>query len=196
MKGIETVAVEFELTPEDWEDVNAVHLFDSSLQRRALGRSRVAIGLLFATLAALMALLGFGMGAVVFGAGALAMPALMGPMHEHAQRRALRKMAEEGISVGTFGRHRIEVRSDGLFHATHAYETLLRWHAIQEVKSRDGHFLVYFGPNAFLPIPDTAFPNAETLRRFADAFYERVGPRRGNVEGAADHRLEAGVPRS
>lgn len=42
---------EFELTPEDWEDVNAEHLFDSILHQQLVGRTRVVSLLLFLTLA-------------------------------------------------------------------------------------------------------------------------------------------------
>jgi hypothetical protein len=171
--GIARAVAEFELTPEDWEDVNAVHLFESRLHREQLGRVRGASALLFVTLALLTLLLGFGSGALMFGAAALIFPVFVGPMQRRAQRQALRKLTAQGIANGTFGHHTVEVRDEGLFHSTHAYESLFRWHAIDRVKEKDGNFLVYIGPNAFLPIPATAFPDSAALRRFADAFYER-----------------------
>ena len=174
MTDIAKAVAEFELTPEDWEEVNAVHLFDSPLHHQLVGRTRVVSALLFLTLAALSLLLGFAVGAIMFGATALAAPALIGPLHQHAQRRALRKLGEQGISNGTFGHHRVEVRDAGLFHVTDAYESLIRWHAIEDVKQKADNFFVYTGPNAFLPIPVTAFPDSESLRHFADAFYERL----------------------
>lgn len=169
---------EFELTPEDWEEVNAVHLFDSPLHDQLVGKTRVVSALLFMTLAALCLLLGTTVGAVMFGTAGLVVPVFIRPMHQQAQRRALRKLGEQGISNGTFGHHRVEVRDEGLFHSTDAYESLIRWHAIEEVKEKADHFFVYTGPNAFLPIPVTAFPDAESLRRFADEFFERMAKHR------------------
>jgi len=174
---------EFELTPEDWEDVNAMHLFDSPLHHQLVGRTRVVSLLLFMTLAALSLLLGYAVGAIMFGATGLVVPALIGPMHRHAQRRALRKLGEQGISNGTFGHHRVEVREEGLFHATHAYESLIRWHAIEDVKEKAGNFFVYTGANAFLPIPVTAFPDSESLRHFADEFFGQMAKHRQVDEG-------------
>lgn len=173
MTGIARAVAEFELTPEDWEDVNAVHLFESRLHREQLGRVRGASALLFVTLALLTLLLGWGSGALMFAAAALIFPVFVGPMQRRAQRQALRKLTEQGIANGTFGHHTVEVRDEGLFHSTHACESLFRWHAIDRVKEKDGNFLVYIGPNAFLPIPATAFPDSAALRRFAHAFYER-----------------------
>lgn len=178
MNGIARAVAEFELTPEDWEDVNAVHLFESALHGHIVRKTRVLAGLLFLTLALLCLVLGSAWAAMLFGTAGLAVPTLVGPSHRSAQRRALRKLTQQGIANGTFGPHRVEVRDDGLFHATHAYESLFRWHAIEEVKERNGHFLVYIGPNAFLPIPATAFPDSKSLRGFADAFYERMAQAR------------------
>ena len=192
MTEIAKAVAEFELTPEDWEEMNAVHLFDSSLHHQLVGRTRVVSVLLFMTLAALSLLLGFTIGAIIFGATGLVVPALIGPMHRHAQRRALRKLGEQGISNGTFGHHRVEVRDEGLFHATHAYESLIRWHAIEEVKEKADSFFVYTGPNAFLPIPVTAFPDSDSLRGFADAFFEQMAKHRGVDPGGAQRALDDG----
>lgn len=139
MTEIARATAEFELAPEDWEEVNAVHLFDSTLHRQVFGRTRVVSARLFLTLAALCLLLGFASGAILFGAASLVLPVLIGPLHERAQRRAPRKLTKKGIAKGTFGPHRVEVRDEGLFHATHGYESLFRWHAIDEVKEAGGN---------------------------------------------------------
>ena len=177
METIAVAAVEYELTPEDWEEVNALHLFESGLYSRALRQTRVLTALLFATLALFSLVLGSGWTAALFVLAALGVPGLIGPAQRRAQRRALRALTQQGIANGTFGRHRVEVRDEGLFHATSAFESLFRWHGIEEVRERNGNFLVYIGPNAFLPIPATAFGDSRSLRQFADAFYARVGQR-------------------
>lgn len=172
----------YELTPEDWEEVNAVHLFESELYKEALKNGRILGTLLFFTLAALCALLGFSAGAFMAGATGLVFPALAGPIQRSAQRRALRKLGEEGVANGMFGQHRVEVREEGLFHATSAHETLIRWHAIEDVREKGDHFFIYMGPNAFVPVPITAFPDSTSLRAFADKFFERMSSARDAPE--------------
>jgi hypothetical protein len=165
---------DFELTPEDWTAVNAAHFFDSPLYREATRKGRFVGGALFAALAALSFVQGSGETALLFAIGVVAFPLVIGPLQRRAQRTSLRKLGDQGIAHGTFGRHRVEVREAGLFHGTDAYESIIRWHAIDRVVEKAGHFFVYIGPNAFIPIPVTGFPDAEKLRRFADAFYDRI----------------------
>ena len=167
---------EFEITPEDWEEVNAVHLFDGPLHEELVRNTR-----------AVSFLLGWTVGSVLFIAAGLVIPVFVRPLQEHAQRSALKKLGRQGVSNGTFGRHRVEVREEGLLHQTDAFDVLVRWHAIDEVKERSDHIFIYTGPNAFLPIPVTAFPDSASLRTFADAFFARMARARevrlsGSVE--------------
>ena len=178
---------EFEITPEDWEEVNAVHLFDGPLHEELVRNNRAVSFLLLAALAALSFLLGWTVGSVLFIAAGLVIPVFVRPLQEHAQRSALKKLGRQGVSNGTFGRHRVEVREEGLLHQTDAFDVLVRWHAIDEVKERSDHIFIYTGPNAFLPIPVTAFPDSASLRTFADAFFARMARARevrlsGSVE--------------
>ena len=167
-------AADFELTPEDWEEVNAVHLLGTSLFAEQVTSARVLVFLLFMILATLMVVLGSTLGAVLFGATSLVAPLMVGPLQEKAQRQSLKKMGEQGISAGTFGHHRIEVREEGLYHETSAYEVLMRWHAIADVKDHGNYLFVYTGTHAFIPIPTTAFPDQASFRRFADAFMRKA----------------------
>lgn len=166
--------VDFEITPEDWEEVNAEHVFASPIYREATRSVRVIVGLLVLTLAVLTFVLGSSSTAFFFLLAAPPLVAGVGPLTRSSQRESLRKLARQGIGNGIFGSHRVEVRPEGLFHATDAYECLLRWHSIERVEEMAGHFFVYTGPNAFLPIPVTAFRDAESLRDFADAFQARM----------------------
>jgi hypothetical protein len=170
-------AAEFELTPEDWQEVNVEHFFDSPLFKEASENTRVIVGLLFVALALFSLVTGSMLGALAFALTGPGVVAAVGPIQRHAQRESMRKLSQQGVSNGLFGPHRVEIREDGLFHATDAYESLIRWHAIEEVRERAGHFFVYTGPNAFLPIPVTAFHDAEHLRAFSDAFHERMARR-------------------
>lgn len=167
-------AIEFELTPEDWEEVNAAHLFDSVHHAETLKNARIIGGLLMATLAVLCFLMGFSLGGLLFAIAGPPFVYAIGPLQRRAQRDALAKLSKEGIAHGIFGRHRVEVREDGLFHQSSAMETLIRWHAVDEVVERSGHFFVYTGPHAFIPIPTTAFPDSASLRAFSDGFHRHL----------------------
>lgn len=167
-------SADYELTPEDWEEVNAVHVFENPIYKEQVKNLRVLGSLIFVVLGLLSFLLGYVPGAFLCGIAALIAPVLAGPLQQKAQRQALKKMTEQGISHGTFGPHHVEVRPEGFYHKSSAYQALYRWHAIDEVKERDGWFFVYMGANAFLPIPAEAFPDAASLRDFADDFYARV----------------------
>jgi hypothetical protein len=171
-------AVEFEFTPEDWESVNADHLSRSPLQKKALRQAQTVFVAGFGLMGVLSLLAGLGFMALVWAIGGLSMGALIGPIHRSSQRKALRKLGVDGVANGTFGPHRVEVRSDGLVDRTPDSEWVVRWHAIERVTEHDGTLLVYNGPNSFLPIPRTAFRDSETLRSFADGFYRRLNAAR------------------
>jgi hypothetical protein len=168
-------AVEFELTPEDWEDANLAHLKASRLQKQAIGKTRTLFVALFAMLAAMTLLVGEPLAALMLGFAGIGMSALTRPLHEHNLRRAVRRLGRDGVANGTFGPHRVAVTAEGLVNATPSYEWLVRWAAVEEVRLQDGMFLIYIGPNAFMVIPESAFPDGATTRAFADAFYSHAG---------------------
>lgn len=182
-------SVDFELTPEEWEEVNAAHLFASKHYDELIANARKVGGLLFVTLAALCFLMGFTMGAVLFAVSMPPFVYMVGPLQRQAQRKALAKLSEEGVAHGLFGPHRVEVREEGLFHRSSAMETLIRWHAVDDVVEREGHFFIYTGANSFLPIPVTAFADAEQLRAFSDGFHRHLA-------GAKEHGRLASPARS
>jgi len=167
-------AIEFELTPEDWEDANLAHLRSSRLQQQAVGRMRAAFLGLFGLMAAMIALTGLPVAAMAVAFAGIGMTALTRPLHERNLRIAVRKLGKDGLANGTFGPHRVAVTEEGLVNATPSYEWLVRWSAVEEVRLEDGMFRVYIGPNSFMAIPESAFPDAATTRAFADAFYGRV----------------------
>lgn len=177
MSTAHTPTAEFELTPEDWQEVNVEHFFESPLFREASEKTRIVVGLLFVTLALFAVVSGSMLAALAFALTGPAVVAAVGPLQRSAQRESMRKLSQQGVSNGLFGPHRVEVRDEGLFHATEAYESLIRWHAIEDVRERGGHFFIYTGPNAFLPVPVTAFRDSTHLREFSDAFHERMARR-------------------
>lgn len=165
------IAVEFELTPEEWVEVSMEHTWRS----RQLRESRRTVRWLVVAIFVLLALLSLLDGATGFallwllGGGVLL--AALDPLLRSSQRKALWKFAATGIANGMFGRHRVELRPEGMVDVTDGYEWLTRWRAIERVEDTEGSFLVYTGPNACLPIPHSAFRDSASLRQFADTFY-------------------------
>lgn len=179
-----TVAVEFDLTPEEWVEVALEHNRRSPMYRSAIRSGQRSFGLLVVLLALLGLLNGYGLFAMTFlfvGAG---VTVFLPRIFERSHRKQYEKLAREGIQNGMFGTHRIELLDEGVLDDTDAYRKLTRWHAIERVAEGPGAFLIYLGSDAFLPIPHSAFRDAETLRAFADRFFERVGKGQGVGEGS------------
>lgn len=165
------VAVEFELTPEDWVDVSIQHAWRSKPLAEARRMVRFLLIAIFALLMVLFLLQGSTALAVtvLFAGGVLL--AVLDPLLRSSQRGQLRKVAAAGLAHGTFGRHRVELRPEGMLDITDSYQWLTRWHAIDRVGEGHGAFLIYTGPNALLPIPHSAFRDGASLRQFSEAFY-------------------------
>jgi len=180
----EVVAVEFELTPEEWIEVSLEHAMKSPLVKQARRMVRVFLGLLVILAAWLSAVTGAPSAALMWLLAGFVVMAFMGPLLRSAQRRQITKYADTGITNGMFGPHRVELRPEGILDSTEGYEWLTRWPSIERVEDGEGCFLIYTGPNALLPIPHTAFPDAEALRQFSRAFFalkrdddkKRLGP--------------------
>lgn len=182
---LEPVAVEFELTPEEWIEVSVQHSSNSAEVREAQRTVQWLVGALIA-LATLISLLdGSGTAAFLWLLVGLVVMAVMKPALRAGQRRQITKYAQTGITNGMFGPHRVELRPDGLLDSTTEYEWLARWSSIERVEEGQGCLLIYTGPHALLPIPHTAFPDSESLRRFSDAFF-------GYVRGAKEPRAALG----
>lgn len=179
-----TIAVEFDLTPEEWVELALEHNRRSPMYRNAIRSGQRSFGLLVVLLALLGLLNGYGLFAMTFlfvGAGVTVfLPRIL----ERSHRKQYEKLARQGIQNGMFGTHRIELLDEGVFDDTDAYRKLTRWHAIDRVAEGPGAFLIYLGSDAFLPIPHSAFRDAETLRAFADRFFERVGKGQEVGEGS------------
>jgi hypothetical protein len=177
------VGVSFELTPEEWVEVSLEHTARSEFVRAAMRRIRGLYGAIVG-LGALLAVLGGSppYALVVLLAGGLAF-AFLEPSVRRARRNQFAQFAEKGIANGMFGPHRVELRPEGMLDATEGYEWLTRWSAIDRVEEGEGAFLIYTGPNAFLPIPHSAFRDSATLRRFSETFFSRLEA--GRALGAA-----------
>lgn len=171
----EPVAVEFELTPEEWIEAQAVHLESLPMVTRAI---RTVQGLFLAItvlLGVLELLQGQALLAGLSVALGLAVTPFLPALMRHSQRRQLTKVATRGLAHGTFGPHRLELREEGMLDVTSGYEWLTRWEAIDRVEQAENLFLIYTGPQAYLPVPVSAFPDSAALREFSDAFFARVG---------------------
>ena len=167
----DVIAVEYELTPEEWVAAAADHSWKSDLTQKALRQIRMAFGIVWTLLALLTLVGGNVLGAVVWAVAGAVWTAILPSLTRWSQRRQLGKVSMKGLAHGTFGPHRVELRDEGILDFTPEYEWLIRWSAIDGVKEVDGNFLVYTGPNAFLPIPSSAFRDARTVRAFGDRFF-------------------------
>ena len=136
------VAVEFELTPEDWVDVSMQHAWRSKPLAEARRTVRLLLIAIFALLMVLFLLQGSTALAVtvLFAGGVLL--ALLDPLLRSSQRRQLGKVAAAGLAHGTFGRHRVELRPEGMLDITDSYQWLTRWRAIDRVEEGEGSFLI------------------------------------------------------
>lgn len=183
----ELVSVEFELTPEEWVEVHLQHSSRSPLVRESVRNVRVLLAVLVVLAALLSWLSGSGTAAVTWLLAGGALVALLRPLLRASHRRQFQRFAAMGTANGVFGPHRLELRSDGMLDSTAGYEWLTRWPAIERVEESPGAFLVYTGPNAFLPIPHSAFRDSTTLRRFSDTFYAlREAGRRASLPGGEE----------
>lgn len=170
-EGERTISVEFELTPEEWVEVSLEHASRSPLVGAAVKNVRVIFGLIVVVLGLLFLMLGSAFAAVVWLIlGAMGFAGI-GPLLVRGRKEQYEKYARSGIANGMFGKHRVTISPDGMRDATELYEWLTRWPAIERVENGAGAFLIYTGPNALLPIPHSAFPDAESVRRFGDVFY-------------------------
>lgn len=166
-------SVTFEFTPEDWVAVSVRHYASSGEVRSA---ERTVLGL-FVAIVVLVALLSLINGSSFMALTSLLLggvaAALVPPLLRAGRKKQFTRFAEAGITNGLFGTHLVELREDGILNVTDGYEWLVRWSAVEKVDEGEGSFLVYNGPNSFMVIPHSAFRDSESLRRFADVFYER-----------------------
>lgn len=183
----EAVSLEFELTPEEWIAAQGAHHHQTYVRRGDLQRLQRTAGGLLGVVAVAGLVLGLWVTAVVWSAvGLLYVRAIPGQLKKQT-RVQLGKTAREGVIPGLFGRHRIELRDEGMVDITEGYETTIHWSAVEGVEHVDGLFMIYTGTNSFLPIPESAFVGAEELRAFSDAFHTLRGL---HAEGA----IGAGTP--
>lgn len=166
------VAIEFELTPEDWTTACASHSWNSELTQKAIRKTRTLFAGAWSVLALMQLLAGSALGALGWAVGGVVWVAMLPSLVRWSHRRQLKKISLHGIANGTFGPHRVELREDGILDSTSGYDWLLKWSAIERIEEADGEFLIYLGPNSFLPIPASAFRDREMLRAFGDRFFQ------------------------
>lgn len=171
----EAVSLDFELTPEEWIAAQGVHYDRTYTRRGDLQRLQRTAGAVLGVVAVAGLVLGLWATALTWSAiGFLYVRAIPGQLKKQT-RAQLAKTAREGVIPGLFGRHRIELREDGIADITDGYETTIHWSAVEGVDHLDGLFMVYTGANSFIPIPESAFRGPEELRAFSDAFHTLRG---------------------
>ena len=172
---LEAVTLEYDLTPEEWVAAMGVHQ-DSLHERRGdVKRLQTITGSVLGVVAVGAWWMGMWFTAGVWAAISLAYVHSIPRQLKRQTRIHLGKTAREGIIDGLFGTHRIELREEGIADITSGYETVIRWGAVEGVDHQDGLFIIHVGPNALIPIPDSAFGGPDELRAFSDAFYTLRG---------------------
>ena len=174
------VAVSFELTPADYVAAAAAHYQSSAWLQAPIRRAQLALGLL-AALAALVVWMGgmgpFGLAWVIAPAAAIG---LLPSFARSSQRREIQRVSSRGIANGFFGPHQVRLTDEGIVDSTPAYERLTRWTAVEGVREVNRVLVVYVGPDAFIPIPGSAFLDRDTLEAFRDRFLEKLAAARGD----------------
>jgi hypothetical protein len=175
---------EFELTPEEWVEAGTAYLFEHDLHRANRAKQRRIYAAMGVTMAALFYLVGALAGVVAaliaFTGLWIAAPTL----YRRLLHRSLAGSARHGMVDGLFGPHRLEVRREFLRDVTSGYETRWRWKNVRGVGENEGTFLIKVGPTALIPLPASAFRDAESLRRFGDAFFAQVAGARAALDPA------------
>ncbi len=169
------IEVSFDLTPEEWVEVALEHNMRSPIYLKARKDSTIVFGAIMVLLTVFSWLSGLGLLSLAWLLGGGIVTALMPKLIERSHRKQYQRFAEDGIANGMFGTHRVRLLDEGVLDETDAYQWLTRWHAIDRVADGSDSFMIYTGTNSFLPIPHSAFRDAETLRAFADRFYSLTG---------------------
>lgn len=175
MSGEEPVAVEFDLTPEEWVDLAVEHNRRSPMVKQAARNGQLALGGITVILGLLSLMAGYPAFTLAWLFGGAIGTVLLPRLFERAQRKQYADIARGGITNGMFGTHRVSLLDDGIMDETGAYQRLTRWHAVEKVVDGPGSFMIYFGSDAFLPIPHSAFRDSDQLRAFSDRFFALTG---------------------
>ncbi len=172
---LEATTLEFDLTPEEWIAAMGAHYDSVHAMRGDVRRLQTITGAVLGTVAVTGAFLGLWLTAAVWAAISLAYINAIPGQIKRQTRIQLSKTADEGVIEGLFGTHRIELREEGIADITDGYESLIRWSSVEGVEHADGLFIIYTGPNSFLPVPESAFGGSAELRAFSDTFYTLRG---------------------
>jgi len=176
-----TLTIEFELTPEEWVETVLAHLRKDRDTRKTTRVGQLLLGFILAMLS-LSALLGGSLYEIPYLVAAFSFAILAFPVTvRFLNKRQLGRMARRGTSNGTFGPHRIRLTPEGMLDETTGYSLLTRWSAIERVDQSEHVLMVYLGPQAFVPIPVSAFRDSDQLRRFSDRFFTEVNAAKGST---------------
>lgn len=106
-------------------------------------------------------------------AGALFVAATIPWVHSRSITRQVRKMYEEGPTVGLFGVHTLAIEEDGLRESSEGGEQFARWPAIYRVVESDTHAFIYLSPVLAHVIPRASL-DPPLLAAFLDEVRKRA----------------------
>jgi hypothetical protein len=164
------IVLEYELKPEDYADWMTFHSGRSSLHR---GHRTRALLLLPALWLALTVWAGPSVSAfIVWALFTTIWVALLPPYLRRQTRGNMRKLAQQGLSRGSVGPHRLVVDERGIVEITPYSENRTFWHGIEAVVESPRHILVYLGTHSAVIVPKHAFSSELTIGAFVDGMNE------------------------
>ena len=169
--------IEYELNAQDYADYCRFHFGRSATTRRNIRILRWGFPVLWLALLAVMS--GFGRRPlsvvdwllVVF---AVAWAAFLPRWMRNSTARRVRRVAEEGVARGLFGRHTLELSEDGVRDRTPYTDHLTRWAGLERVAESPQAVILYTGPNNGLPIPRRTFESDAAREAFVAEVARRI----------------------
>lgn len=152
--------IEYELTPQDYADYCRFHFGRSAVSRRTVRSLRWSFPILWLALVAITSRFGRRPLTAVdwlFVVMAIAWAAFVPRWMRSSTARRVRRVAEEGVSRGLFGRHTLELSVEGVRDRTPYTDHLTRWAGLESVAESPQAVILYTGPNHGLPVPRRTF---------------------------------------
>jgi hypothetical protein len=161
----EAIALDFELTPEDYAEFWSFHSQRSPFLRRSRRKSQFIVPAVWLGIAALG---GISAGDSVWVALSILWIAGVPAYVRWCTRQGAKRIAEQGVGRGCIGPHRLVIDARGVMDSTPFFESRLFWTAIEEVVDAPRQVLLYTGAHAALIIPKRAFASELAVGGFVE----------------------------
>ena len=179
------IILEYELSPEDYADWMSFHSARSAFHRGHRRKALLLVPALWLTLTVLGGLSISGL--VTWSLFTAVWMAVLPPYLRWYTRRSVRRLAEQGLTRGSVGPHRLVVDERGIIETTPFSETRVLWDGIDNVVEGERQVLIYLGPHAAVIVPKHAFPSALAVGAFVEGMNDlRERAHIGSLAGWAE----------